>query len=105
MSNHIHILIDTSIQTPQIIEPNQIHDPYVQVDKIMKRIKGASARYSNALLNLSGQFWERESFDIYIRNTKMLRNVINYILNNPVKAGIVKSWEDHPFTYLKNYKV
>jgi len=49
----------------------------------------------------SGQFWERESYDIYIRNEKMLNNVISYILENPVKAGLVQNWEDYPGNYLK----
>jgi len=37
----------------------------------MKRIKGPSAWYANKHLNRPGQFWDRESYDIYIRNEKM----------------------------------
>ena len=69
--------------------------------KIMKKIKGPTAMYCNKFLNRSGQFWERESFDMYVRNEKMLNNVISYILQNPVKAGIVKHWEDFNGNYLK----
>jgi len=29
----------------------------------------------------------------------MLTNVINYTLQNPVKAGIVKNWEDFEGNY------
>ena len=69
------------------------------LDKIMKQIKGATAQYCNKFLKRSGQFWERESFDIYIRNEKMLNNVISYTLENPVKAGIVENWEDYSGNY------
>jgi len=101
MSNHVHILIDTSIQLSEISDDNQIVMNYKQLDVIMKNIKGPSAWYANKYLNKSGQFWERESFDIYSRNKKMLNNVITYILENPVKAKMVEKWDDYPGNYLK----
>ena len=36
---------------------------------------------------------------MYIRNEKMLNNVISYTLENPVKAGIVENWEDYSGNY------
>lgn len=101
MSNHVHILIDTKIQLSEISGENQIDMNYKQLDVIMKNIKGPSAWYANKYLNKHGQFWERESFDIYIRNEKMLNNVITYILENPVKAKMVEKWDDFPGNYLK----
>jgi putative transposase len=102
MSNHVHILIDTSIQLSEISDDIELEMKYVSLDKIMKKIKGPTAMYCNKLLHRSGQFWERESFDIYIRNEKMFNNVISYILQNPVKAGIVKHWEEYPVSYVKS---
>ena len=67
----------------------------------MKRIKAPIARFANTYLNKSGQFWERESFDIYIRDEKMLNKVITYILENPVKAKMVEKWDEYPGNYLK----
>jgi len=100
LSNHVHILIDTSVQVPTEVDKYNESWHYSNLDVIMKRIKGPSAVYSNRVLGKSGLFWERESYDIYIRNERMLMNVIHYILNNPVKAGIVKSWEEHEWTYV-----
>ncbi len=103
MSNHVHILIDTGSQLDAIpVNNNALIENYTTLDIIMKRIKGPTARYSNKVLNLSGRFWEKESFDMYIRNSIMYFNVIRYILNNPVKAGITKDWESHPGNYRKN---
>ena len=96
MSNHVHILVDTSIQHHE----TKIEE-YVQLDQIMKMIKGRSAMKSNKTLGRTGKFWEQENFDTYIRNNKHLNNVINYILMNPVNARLVKNWEDWRFTYFK----
>ena len=104
MSNHVHILIDTGIQLSSDIDEFSIENDYVPLHKIMKRIKGATASYCNNLLNRKGKFWERESFDVLIRSEKMLLNVISYILENPVKAGIVKDWRDYEWSYWKGYE-
>jgi len=99
MSNHLHLVIDTGNQLIDIKDETELNQKYVPLDKIMKQIKGATAQYCNKFLKRSGQFWERESFDIYIRNEKMLNNVISYTLENPVKAGIVENWEDYSGNY------
>ena len=103
MPNHVHILIDTSIQIPATFCVSQWESlDFEPLENIMKRIKGPSAVYSNRLLGLSGKFWQKESYDHYIRNEKEFNNVIAYILNNPVKAKIVGHWEEHPFTWVKS---
>lgn len=43
MSNHVHILIDTSIQLSEIEDDRQIEMVYKPLYVIMKKIKGASA--------------------------------------------------------------
>jgi REP element-mobilizing transposase RayT len=101
MSNHVHLLIDTSIQLEDKHDDYQLEMQYKPLDSIMKSIKGPSAWYANIYLDRKGQFWERESFDLYIRNEKMLNNVINYILENPVKAKMVEKWDDYSGNYLK----
>ncbi len=104
MSNHVHILIDTGIQLSSEINEYDLNNSYVPLDKIMKRIKGPTAIYCNRDLNRKGKFWDRESYDVYIRNHKMLLNIISYILENPVKAGIVKNWRDYKWSYWKGYE-
>ncbi|WP_235299638.1 transposase [Portibacter marinus] len=101
MPNHFHMLIDTSIQIKSLLEPNTTPVNYVQLDQIMKLIKGGSARYINQKRGIIGEkVWEEESFDIYMRNEKMVQNVISYILDNPVKARLVNHYEEHPFTFV-----
>ena len=100
MSNHVHILIDTSIQLAEGYVNNQTDQKLIPLNEIMRRIKGASARYINKHLNKTGTLWESESYDIYIRNEKMLDNVISYILENPVKAGLVKEWDSYEAAFI-----
>lgn len=100
MSNHFHLLIDTSIQLDRLsvgIEPND--DNYTPLSKIMNLIKGGSAYSINQSLKRTGVFWQHESYDHLVRNEKEYFNIHRYILNNPVKAGLVQNWKEYEFTY------
>lgn len=102
MSNHVHLLISTNIQLPNgyfpidILKDLDIKPLY----EIMRRIKGASAKYANDVLKRKGAFWQHESYDHYVRNTKSFRRIITYIANNPVKAKLVDNWKNWPYTYI-----
>jgi putative transposase len=105
MPNHVHLLFDTNRQITNaegnLLEEKEIEKNYVQLDKIMKKLKGASSRRINQYLKRSGTFWHVDYWDHFIRSGEELWNVINYILNNPVKAGLVKERGDYWFSYYK----
>ncbi len=87
MSNHVHILI--TIQHEQ----RPFH-------RTLKSLKGYSARKVNELLNRTGQpFWQPESYDHVVRDANEFNRIVAYILNNPVKAGLVDAWEEWPHSY------
>ena len=67
----------------------------------MQGIKGGTAREANILLGRTGQLWERESYDHLIRDQSEFFRTIKYTINNPVKAGLVRSWQDWPGNYLR----
>ncbi len=76
-----------------VIMPNHVHallQPYENehLPQILHSIKSYTAQQANKILNRTGQFWQRESFDRYIRNARHFSSVISYIENNPVKAGL-----------------
>jgi putative transposase len=81
MSNHVHALFTPLPEAPPL-------------HNIMKRLKSYTGKYGNELLSLSGQFWERESYDHIVRSEAEFQRIVQYILNNPVKAGLVKNWTD-----------
>lgn len=87
------------------IMPNHVHfimKPLThQVPEIMKSTKGYSSLKSNQVLDRAGvPFWFKEYFDHWIRNDEQLQVYINYILNNPVKAGLVSNWRDYRWNYV-----
>ena len=101
MPNHVHLVIDTFLQIEQLDYHTEIDsNNYVQLHNIMRRIKGGSAYEINQVLDRTGKFWQKESYGHYVRNQKELQNIIRYTLQNPVKAGLVKEWQDWPFSYV-----
>jgi putative transposase len=99
MPNHVHVVFDFSIQVQENVPIND--DTYTQLDRVMKRIKGGTGLECNRFLKRTGvSFWQRESYDHWVRDDKELHRIIRYVAQNPVKAGLTKDWEDWQFTYI-----
>ena len=100
LSNHFHALLDFSIQ----LQPDGSVDTatYVNLDKVMGLVKGASAFLANKALNRTGHtFWQNESHDRYIRNAKHFVAAVDYIKQNPAEAGLCLHWQEHAFTWVR----
>ncbi len=65
------------------------------LQEILQPLKGASAHTVNQLLGRKGAVWQAESFDRLVRSTESLQDKIDYVLNNPVRKGIVRRFEDY----------
>ena len=64
--------------------------------------KSYTARQANKLLGRTGEpFWQRESYDHWVRDEAEHRRIISYIENNPVKAGLVNSPRKYPWSSAK----
>ena len=46
------------------------------------------------------QLWQRDFYDHIIRRKESLIQKAEYIVNNPVREGIVEEWEDYPHSWL-----
>ena len=66
---------------------------------IMQSLKGWTAHQCNLALGRKGQFWQHESFDHVVRNQAEWERIVNYVVNNPVKAGLVENWQDWKWSY------
>jgi REP element-mobilizing transposase RayT len=83
-----------------VIMPNHVHLLFTphgdgDVSELLRRLKGYSAREVNKLLGRTGQpFWQDESYDHLVRNREEFRRIERYIVNNPVKAGLVQCAEE-----------
>lgn len=75
MPNHVHVLISLL--------------KVVSLSEILHSWRSFSSNEINKLFNRKGQLWMPEYFDRYIRDQEHFNNVVNYIHNNPVKAGLV----------------
>ncbi len=100
MSNHVHLLIGQteSHRLAASNRPDQTKN-YLLTDTL-RLLKGSTARLCNLHLGRSGKFWHNESYDHYVRDEEEFARSIEYILYNPVKAGLVENWQDWKFTYL-----
>ena len=86
MPNHWHALL-----TPG---PGCLHP----LSAVMKRLKGRTAKQLRALLGGNGPVWQREWFDRWMRSDAEWGKCVSYIRNNPVKANLVQTWSEHPWT-------
>lgn len=93
MPNHFHTVL-----TPLPIDS----DSYQPLSRIMHVLKGYSAHEANEVLKRRGKFWQAESYDHFVRDTAELERIIYYVINNPVKAGLVEHWADWPWTYWRD---
>lgn len=86
-----------------VVMPNHLHllaTPCsgFELSQIMKSIKNYTSLMSNRWLNRKGHFWMVDYFDRYTRDKRHFFNVIEYIENNPVKAGLCKKASDWKFS-------
>jgi len=74
MANHVHVLLR----------------PLRPASGVLQWLKGTTAREANLILARTGQpFWQRESYDHWVRDVEELERIVAYIENNPVQAGLV----------------
>jgi REP-associated tyrosine transposase len=57
--------------------------------QIMYSLRRYSAARCNRILERRGAFWQHESYDHWIRDANEMDRVIQYVEENPVKAGLV----------------
>ncbi len=89
MPNHVHMMMTLLPDAPVLF-------------KVMQHLKKNSAIKSNQVLGRTSlEFWEPESYDHIVRDEGEFYRILNYILQNPVKAGFVEAWQDWPFTFTK----
>lgn len=74
MPNHVHV----------IFRPLNGH----LLNKILHSWKSYTSTQANTFLNRSGTFWQREYYDHLVRNEKEFYRIVEYIVENPVKAGL-----------------
>ena len=72
-----------------VVMPNHVHALLTpkagwELGRILHSWKSFTANECNKLLGRSGEFWQTETFDRFVRNEKHYQSAIAYIENNPV---------------------
>jgi len=95
MPDHVHMIF-TPLVNLQAMEVYSLAE-------IMDAIKGASAHKVNRALGRKGRVWQPESFDHVLRSSENLDATMGYLLENPVRAGLVKEWTVYPWLWKKPF--
>lgn len=121
MPDHVHIIL-------QPIEINQ--GQYINLSLIMQAIKGFASKQIIKHINIMNtqtgtsvppktiadtqtgasvlpikHIFQSESFDRIIRNKEELNEKMNYILNNPVKNGLIDNGFNYNWYYLNKEEI
>jgi len=90
MSNHIHLLIEPA--------------PGTSLSKLMQWILSVFAIHFNKMFGLIGHVWYDRFKSKIIRSFQQLINTLQYISDNPVKAGICKESRNYAYSGLYEFK-
>jgi len=92
MPDHVHLVF-----TPLV---NAATNEIYSLAEIMGAIKGASAQLINRELGRTGRVWQTESFDRVLRSSESLDAKIAYIVENPMRKGLVGRCTDYPWIWV-----
>jgi hypothetical protein len=92
-----HYLLDAFV-----VMPSHIHllvTPKVDVPKLLRSLKGITAKRANQVLGPMGQpFWQAESYDHVVRDGREEDRIRAYIEENPVRAGLCRTACEYPWS-------
>ncbi|HKR65680.1 MAG TPA: transposase [Thermoanaerobaculia bacterium] len=85
-----------------VVMPDHVHvliSPFedVLLATVIGEMKSASAHLINRTLQRSGAVWQAESFDRILRSDEKIVTTAAYILQNPVRRGLVADALDWPW--------
>ena len=104
MSNHVHVVFAPFLTERDLVEGRSAEGLTFKsfqppLDVIMHSLKSFTAQEANKLIGRTGAFWEAESYDHVIRTHAEFHRVVAYVLNNPVKAHLVRRWQEWPWSW------
>ena len=88
MSNHYHLLV---------------HTPHANLSRSMRHLNGIYTQRYNRRHGCDGQLFRGRYKAIVVEEDSYLLQLARYIHNNPVKAGIVESPGDYPWSSYNAY--
>jgi REP element-mobilizing transposase RayT len=112
MSNHIHLIANSSeaklsdilrdikkYTSKKIVEAIQTI-PESRKDWLLNRFEFRAKQHSR---NKNYQLWTHENHAIYLYSQEFIAQKLEYLHQNPVRAGIVSNAEDYIYSSARNY--
>ena len=112
MSNHVHCIMrsETGRLSDTIRDIKRHTSKYIinsirtthesRRDWILERFHVKASKHKR---NLEYQMWTHENHPVHLDSPKFKKQKLNYIHQNPVKAGIVEKAEDYLYSSARNY--
>jgi len=85
MPNHIHWLLELTGDE--------------SLSRVVGRMKGRASRRIGTSGLSSGKVWQPGFYDRALRRNEDLYSAAHYVLNNPVRAGLVEHYSEYPLSY------
>ena len=82
MPDHIHLVIGPS--------------PTCDIIQFVAQFKFQALRASWQR-GVKGSFWQQGFWDHFLRSDEGVERVVKYVLNNPVRKGMVETWRGYEF--------
>ncbi|MGH8095581.1 MAG: aminoacyl--tRNA ligase-related protein [Chthoniobacterales bacterium] len=85
LPDHVHLLFQPWIKEQDAKGENV----FWPLGELMHSIKSFTAKKINQIEGTTGEVWEQERFDRYVRGDQDLEEKFHYIVGNPERAGLV----------------
>jgi len=91
MPDHLHILIS--------LAENDTKMKGAFGERTLQNWVSSFKRYTAKIAKTYGiqHLWQTNFFDHVVRRSESLVEICSYILNNPVRKGLVSTWEEYPY--------
>lgn len=93
MPDHVHVLLEP-------LATDAAEEEFHSLSSILHSIKSYSAHQINKLLQRTGPVWQRSRYDRVIRSDRDLSEKLDYLIYNPIKAGLADHLADYPWLYV-----
>ena len=100
--HHDQLVLADSVLLAWVLMPDHAHwlvqlGEQDVLEKMVARLKCASARSVNKTLGRSGSLWGRAFHEHVLRDERQLVANARYLVCNPLRAGLVTRLGDYPF--------
>ncbi|MAS95838.1 MAG: hypothetical protein CMO55_21755 [Verrucomicrobiales bacterium] len=89
---------------PYVIMPDHVHffvqsgnEDAIELSHFVGKWKEWTSKYLDRRLGIPAPLWQPEFFDHVIRSTESFRKKVEYVWQNPVRAGLVEEPKDWKF--------